>query len=1284
MPLTSVFASAQTIAISFGLGITVSCLVARRYPASVSLLRSSLSTAFLLEYVFNSFSSNAASASFGLVIIDLLHGQVNANHFTGSPNGRHLDSIIVSLLVAATLCAVKIIGLKHISLKDLFSTATDATDTNLAPKGYRAVPLTNVEDEESTSQAEKMNKLTMRLKEMQKKFRIPRSSGFNYFDSDALPSVLEPYFEEIIKVGEDLNATYGFQEDSCRNQCEHLLMMLTNEIQPSETAPASEGCRLRNRVSPVARLHARMFFNYRLWCERMSVSPAITANGLEAPLPAPVSSSSLASRKAPGSFALNGTDAPPLGYHNYLKELLLWLFIWGEAGNLKHLPECLCYLFHKTKTQKHHFPPGLYVGFYLDAVVSPLYTVIAKELSRKDEGNVNRKTYDDFNEFFWSPSCMEYSLLGEFDVTSTYASGKRLARQAQHVSVGLQCAKKTYTEKRSWLHPILSMRRVFQWHLLTFTMLAIWAFSESLVWEWYYTWQIMSFVFLELSVLNVLWTCLEIWLAVPYTEVSEASMYGYLLRLSWSYIVLVYQTLYFEWALQLQPGPPVGLEATGCAHISAGDKTTSCSNYWWWQYIWLSLIASSLYIVQCMLCYWPAVSSYVLTISNPYVQSIINIVYPTSQLYVGKVVHVPESEVFGYVLYWWTLIAFKLLFGYFFIIAPLTVPSLELYDDYMNFGNKFSFTKTLLLLFVWWFPHFLVYNIDLSIWYSVWSSLVGGSIAISAKLGVVANLGSIREKFYTASIACGKHLMPYHTLIAQEARGIMSSKENLLSLIKDNKQPMVKPSVVTIKSSARNGKAPLRSKSVNDFHVRAGGNPDSTTTAASTATHEQGHKHANGKPSTDLKAADYDNYSMSSHEELAHGVESIEKMKDASEPKHARDMQGLKDSLGNTEAHLKRSHIYSGWHIFSRIWNSIIQKLRERDYLSDAQRNNFQFTHFQWLRTPIYLPLFYTAGAIDGAIYAAESFAQSHKDVDKRQRALDYEDFARKSFDFPMREALKQSIELTEWILKTLLKDDDKAIATGFMFLNRLAHSSMGDLFQVFNMEKLKSIKDLVSSITRALLSCAKSPRGRDKPVVTEQKRKEYLEEKARQAERERELLGYKSTLKGIRKSQSTGCLQQTLKDYEAKEFSQGPVASGVAVSESRKSGKNVVADTAGALTNAAKANFNANIDANVNMDVSVFIKEHVLADPPRDRIREDIKKLFKETKSAFQLEKDSNKPDVEDAVRQIQFMLRWDGDFFTDDLVGSDRLDAFCKHPEAIAALSKLDGLLLLSQTAV
>ncbi|CAN0488223.1 unnamed protein product, partial [Laminaria digitata] len=56
---------------------------------------------------------------------------------------------------------------------------------------------------------------------------------------------------------------------------------------------------------------------------------------------------------------------------------MMWLCMWGEAGNLRHMPECLCYLFHKMMQDYHAMlgmnTPALYGGYFLDHVVTPLY-----------------------------------------------------------------------------------------------------------------------------------------------------------------------------------------------------------------------------------------------------------------------------------------------------------------------------------------------------------------------------------------------------------------------------------------------------------------------------------------------------------------------------------------------------------------------------------------------------------------------------------------------------------------------------------------------------------------------------------------------------------------------------------------------------------------------------------------------------------------------------------------------------------------------------------------------
>ena len=87
---------------------------------------------------------------------------------------------------------------------------------------------------------------------------------------------------------------------------------------------------------------------------------------------------------------------------------------------------------------------------------------------------------------------------------------KSSATFQQHISTGLQQASKTYLEKRSWFHPLLNLHRVFEWHCVTFTVMACWAFSSQLVWDLSYFFKVASFVFWEIVALNLVWTNLEV------------------------------------------------------------------------------------------------------------------------------------------------------------------------------------------------------------------------------------------------------------------------------------------------------------------------------------------------------------------------------------------------------------------------------------------------------------------------------------------------------------------------------------------------------------------------------------------------------------------------------------------------------------------------------------------------------------------------------------------------------------------------------------------------------
>lgn len=536
--------------------------------------------------------------------------------------------------------------------------------------------------------------------------------------------------EGITELAENMALVLGFQVDSSTNQVEHLVMLMINEIRPESDQPIDWQ---RTREVAAKKIHSRMFQNYLKWCDRMGIE----------------------------SNLLNSEYS----YFAYIEDILLFLHVWGEAANLRHLPECLCFLFHKTMEmyQRCRVNPvasenEIYYGYFLDTVVRPLYEEILAA-SRLRVDHVDRKIYDDFNEFFWNPDCLQYKIFPVKDGDSL-----ELAR-------ALRAAPKTYLEKRSWFHPLYSMNRLFEWHAISFTLLAAIAFSNLLQWTWFFTLKVASIVFLEMSAFGILWTCLELWTLNVKVGIPFPSLCGYLLRIVAGYMVLTYQTIYFHWAFVDSSNSPL----TRIAMFTLGDDI-----FWWWQYIWLSLMASVLYFSQTILTLFPSVVSALLTTKSDLVQAFLSVWYPNSQLFVGKDTSLPSRYVWMSVLFWVSLLTFKLWFGYYYVVSPVAVPTLELYDDYMNY-EKVSFLETSTMMFLWWFPHFLVFIIDLSIWYAVWSSVVGGFVAMYDRLGAVRDSETFRGHFYRANGILFDTLMPTKLSADKKLppRHVSKSRDNL-------------------------------------------------------------------------------------------------------------------------------------------------------------------------------------------------------------------------------------------------------------------------------------------------------------------------------------------------------------------------------------------------------------------------------------------------------------------------------------------------------------------------
>ena len=199
------------------------------------------------------------------------------------------------------------------------------------------------------------------------------------------------------------------------------------------------------------------------------------------------------------------------------------------------------------------------------------------------------------------------------------------------------------------------------------------------------------------------------------------------------------------------------------------------STFWWWQYVWLSLLCMIPYFLEALSNLCPSVTTALMTSRNDYIQTFLNILFPISRLYTAKEVHESFKHTIVYNFFWGTLIAWKLYFSYIFEVYSMVLPTIELTDDYANFPDQ-SFTRMSLLLVLRWLPQFIVYCIDMSIWYSVWQAFAGTSVGFSEHLGDIRSIKDIRNSFGRApEHFCSKMLSPD----AGSRRGSSASMINL-------------------------------------------------------------------------------------------------------------------------------------------------------------------------------------------------------------------------------------------------------------------------------------------------------------------------------------------------------------------------------------------------------------------------------------------------------------------------------------------------------------------------
>ncbi|KAI3893658.1 hypothetical protein MKW92_030081 [Papaver armeniacum] len=442
----------------------------------------------------------------------------------------------------------------------------------------------------------------------------------------------------------------------------------------------------------------------------------------------------------------------------------LYLLIWGEAANVRFMPECLCYIFHNMAYELHGLLAGnvsivtgenikpSYGGedeAFLRKVITPLYRVIDQQKWKSPHSAWCN--YDDLNEYFWSSDCFSLGWPMRDD-GDFFKSTRGLT---QEVKGNLENTGKSYfVETRTFWHIFRSFDRMWTFYVLALQAMIIVAWNGDSPLDLFrkdilYT---VSSIFITAAFFALLQSVLDFVLNFPgyhrwkFTDVLR-NLLKIVVSVAWAVILpLCYIQSsasapekireLLKWFRQVKGIPPLYIMAVAL-------------------YLLPNLLAAILFIFP-MLRRWIENSDW----------HIIRFLLWWSQprIYVGRGMHESQFALIKYTLFWVLLLCSKLAFSYYIQIKTLVKPTKAImnvrhvqYEWHEFFPDATHNYGAIVAL---WAPVILVYFMDTQIWYAIFSTLCGGFSGAFDRLGEIRTLGMLRSRFQSLPGAFNECLVP--------------------------------------------------------------------------------------------------------------------------------------------------------------------------------------------------------------------------------------------------------------------------------------------------------------------------------------------------------------------------------------------------------------------------------------------------------------------------------------------------------------------------------------------
>ncbi|KAH8117447.1 1,3-beta-glucan synthase, partial [Phellopilus nigrolimitatus] len=279
--------------------------------------------------------------------------------------------------------------------------------------------------------------------------------------------------EEIEDIFLDLTQKFGFQRDSMRNMFDFTMTLLDSRA---------------SRMTPnqaLLTLHADYIggqnANYRKWyfAAQLNLDDAVgqTQNpGLQR------LRTVRGTKRTTGEKSLNSAldrwrhAMNNMSQYDRLRQIALYLLCWGEAGNVRFMSECMCFIFkcaddyYRSPECQNRVDP-VPEGLYLHTVVKPLYRFLRDQGYEKLDGKFVRRErdhheiigYDDVNQLFWYPEGLARIILNDKTRLVDIPPAQRFMK-FERIDWN-KVFFKTFYEKRSILHLLVNFNRIWILHI---------------------------------------------------------------------------------------------------------------------------------------------------------------------------------------------------------------------------------------------------------------------------------------------------------------------------------------------------------------------------------------------------------------------------------------------------------------------------------------------------------------------------------------------------------------------------------------------------------------------------------------------------------------------------------------------------------------------------------------------------------------------------------------------------------------------------------------------------